>query len=161
MDVDGVLTDGIITYDSANNETKSFNIKDGLGLKLLRMAGLKTAIITGRTSDMVERRARELQIDWLIQGREDKLTALKALADEQGFGLEEIAYIGDDLPDLAAVQSVGVGIAVSDADERVCNSAKMVTEAAGGHGAVREACEWLLDQQGKLNGVLQEFEAKK
>lgn len=158
MDVDGVMTDGSVVYTSDGNEIKAFNIKDGLGLKLLQRAGLKTAIITGRTSQMVERRSTELGIDWLIQGREDKLTALQKLADEQGFTLQEIAYIGDDLPDLAAIQSVGVGMAVADANTRVIQAAQFVTKQPGGHGAVREACEWLLDQQGKLNRILSTFE---
>lgn len=158
MDVDGVMTDGSVVYTSDGNEIKAFNIKDGLGLKLLQRAGLKTAIITGRTSQMVERRSTELGIDWLIQGREDKLTALQKLADEQGFALQEIAYIGDDLPDLPAIQSVGVGMAVADANTRVLQAAQFVTKQPGGHGAVREACEWLLDQQGKLNRILSTFE---
>jgi 3-deoxy-D-manno-octulosonate 8-phosphate phosphatase (KDO 8-P phosphatase) len=158
MDVDGVLTDGRITYDSRGEELKSFDIRDGLGIKLLQRAGLKTAIITGRISPMVERRAAELSIEWVIQGREDKLQALKSLATEVGLDLDEIAYIGDDLPDLSAIQSVGLGIAVADADERVLRAAGLVTKRSGGRGAVREASEWLLSQTGKLNAVLAGFE---
>lgn len=160
MDVDGVLTDGQVIYGSSGEEIKAFNIKDGLGLKLLQKGGLKTAIITGRTSEMVVRRATELGIDWLVQGREDKLTALQKLADNQKFELEEVAYIGDDLPDLAAIQSVGAGIAVADAQPQIRQAAKFVTQNPGGHGAVREACEWLLHQQGRLNKILADFEAK-
>jgi len=161
MDVDGVLTDGSISYDSRGEELKTFDIKDGLGLKLLQKAGLKTAIITGRSSEMVARRARELSVDWVVQGREDKLQALQSLAREQGFELDEIAYIGDDLPDLAAVQSVGLGISVADGHETLRQSAHLVTRSAGGRGAVREACEWLLGQQGKLNAMLSAYEAPK
>ncbi len=159
LDVDGVLTDGRITYDSEGRELKSFHIKDGLGLKLVRSAGLKTAIITGRTSPMVERRARELGIDWIVQGREDKAEALQALAEEQGFALAEIAYMGDDLPDLAAVQIAGLGLTVADGHERVRQAADFVTRLPGGRGAVREACEWLLQQQGKLNAVLASYDS--
>jgi len=157
MDVDGVMTDGRVTYTSADEEIKAFDIKDGLGIKLLQKGGLKTAIITGRNSKMVERRMGELGIDWLIQGREDKLEALRELATEQNFELEEIAYIGDDLPDLAAIQSAGVGMAVADASEHVRQAAQFITKNPGGHGALREACEWLLDQQGKLNLILSAF----
>jgi len=157
MDVDGVLTDGRVAYTSAGDEIKAFDIKDGLGIKLLQKGGLKTAIITGRTSKMVERRFEELGIDWLIQGPEDKLQALKELASEHNFKLEEIAYIGDDLPDLAAIQSAGIGMAVADASQEVRQAAQFTTKNSGGHGAVREACEWLLDQQGKLNRILSAF----
>lgn len=159
MDVDGVMTDGKVTYSSQGEETKAFDIKDGLGLKLLQKGGIKTAVITGRNSPMVSRRVEELGIDWLIQGREDKLTALEELAKEHGFKLEEIAYIGDDLPDLAAIQRVGLGMTVADANDRVKKASQYTTTRPGGHGAVREACEWLLDQQCKLNRILVTFEA--
>ena len=159
MDVDGVLTSGQITYTSSGEELKSFDIKDGLGLKLLQRAGLKTAIITGRHSEMVRRRAAELDIDWVIQGQNNKLTALQSLAAEQGMQLDDIAYIGDDLPDLAAIQRVGIGMAVADAVESVRKSARFVTSRLGGRGAVREACEWLLMERGSLNAILASYEA--
>ena len=106
MDVDGVMTDGKITYTSDGQELKSFNIKDGLGIKRAQASGIETAIITGRTSPMVERRARELGIAHLVQGREDKLAALSDLVDQMNLSLDQVAYIGDDLPDLTAIESV-------------------------------------------------------
>ena len=99
FDVDGVMTDGKITYTSSGEETKSFDIRDGLGIKLLSQAGIKVAIITGRHSPMVKQRALDLGVDDVIQGREDKLCALRELADQQGLGLDASAYMGDDLPD--------------------------------------------------------------
>ena len=115
LDVDGVMTDGRVTYTSDGQEIKSFNIKDGVGIKRLREAGIKTAIITGRSSPMVTRRATELGIDHVIQGREDKLHALKELLREIGGTLADVAYMGDDLPDLAAIAAVGLGACPSDA----------------------------------------------
>ena len=110
MDVDGVLTNGTVTYDSNGLEHKSFCIKYGLGIKLLQKAGLRVALITGRSSAMVERRAAELGITDLIQGREDKLTALQEMVALMGCTLEDAAYMGDDLPDLAAIKGAAVGV---------------------------------------------------
>lgn len=115
MDVDGVLTDGRITYSSNGEELKSFHIHDGLGIKLIQKAGLKTAIITGRTSPMVERRAQELGIEHVVQGREDKDIALTALCKDLDIPVENCIYIGDDLPDLKAINIAGVGAAPADA----------------------------------------------
>lgn len=108
MDVDGVMTDGKVTYTSDGNELKSFNIKDGVGIKRVQRAGIQTAIITGRVSPMVARRASELGIHHLVQGREDKLTALKELLTSLQMGLSNVAYIGDDLPDIDAIVSAGL-----------------------------------------------------
>ena len=117
------LTDGSIYYGNAGEELKAFNIKDGLGIKLLQRAGIGVAIITGRQSDIVERRARELGIADIIQGREDKLSALTALCGDKGISLDQCAYMGDDLPDLAAISRAGLGLTVSDAVEPVKQSA--------------------------------------
>lgn len=144
LDVDGVLTDGSIYYGNAGEELKAFNIKDGLGIKLLQSAGVTVAIITGRQSDIVQRRASELGISEIIQGREDKLTALEQLAQRLNVDLHECAYMGDDLPDLAAIRAAGIGMTVSDAATTVANHADWQSASAGGHGAVREACEYLL-----------------
>lgn len=154
LDVDGVLTDGSIYYGDGGRELKAFNIKDGLGIKLLQRAGIAVAIITGRQSDIVERRARELGIADIIQGREDKLTALNALCEAKNLALDQCAYMGDDLPDLAAVVAAGLGLTVSDASEAVRRVADWVSEAPGGRGAVREACEAILEARGQL-GELQ------
>lgn len=115
LDVDGVLSDGRVTYASDGSELKSFNIKDGLGIKLLQRCGVQVAIITGRRSDMVARRARELGIVELMEGRDDKLNALQELCARLGLTLAECAYMGDDLPDLAAIRAAGLGLTVADA----------------------------------------------
>jgi 3-deoxy-D-manno-octulosonate 8-phosphate phosphatase (KDO 8-P phosphatase) len=157
LDVDGVLSDGRITYSSDGQELKTFNIKDGLGIKLLQRAGVKVAIITGRRSEMVARRARELGIANLIEGREDKLTALNELCDQLGLRLDECAYMGDDLPDLAAIRAAGLGLTVADAVSEVRAAADWCSHAAGGAGAVREAAEWLLRARQQWHGLVEAF----
>lgn len=157
LDVDGILTDGAVTYDSAGNEHKSFNIKDGQGIKLAQRAGIKIAIITGRTSAMVDRRARELGIDFLVQGREDKGTALKELVETSGIQLEHIAYMGDDLPDLQAIRMAGLGVTVEDAHADILETADIITELPGGKGAVREICDALLLSMGKYEQITAAF----
>jgi len=155
LDVDGVLTDGRITYGSGGEELKAFNIKDGLGIKLLQRAGIEVAIITGRRSTIVERRAAELGIDSVIQGREDKRIALEELCAGRGLALGACAYMGDDLPDLGAIEAAGIGLSVADAAPRVRKAADWCSERRGGDGAVREACDAIL----KARGVLDELEA--
>ncbi len=148
LDVDGVLTDGRIHYTSAGEEMKSFSILDGLGIKMLRRAGIEVAVITARRSPMVERRVAELGIEHCLQGREDKLEALRELVTPLGIALEEVAYMGDDLPDLRAILSVGLGMTVANASSEVAKRAPWRAAARGGDGAVREACEMLLRARG-------------
>ena len=157
LDVDGVLTDGRIYYDSAGGEFKAFNIKDGLGIKLLQRDGVEVAIITGRESPMVTRRATELGITAIIQGREDKLSALESLCADKNITLAKCAYMGDDLPDLAAIRAAGLGLTVSDAANPVREAADWVASLAGGTGAVREACEMILALRESLQTVTGEF----
>ncbi len=157
LDVDGVLTDGSIYYGNNGEELKAFNIKDGLGIKLLQDAGIQVAIITGRQSEIVARRAAELGISRVIQGREDKLTALNELADQLGIKLSDCAYMGDDLPDLAAIRAAGLGLTVADASAAVAASADWQSSAAGGRGAVREACEMILHARGLLAPTEERF----
>lgn len=157
LDVDGVLTDGRIYYGNNGEELKAFNIKDGLGIKLLQRAGVEVAIITGRQSEIVARRARELGIDAVIQGREDKKAALLELCRQRGVTLGECAYMGDDLPDLSAITAAGLGMTVADASARVRSAAHWCSEAVGGCGAVREACEFILDARGAWNELQQGF----
>ena len=147
MDVDGVMTDGKITYSSDGQELKSFNIKDGLGIKRAQASGIETAIITGRTSPMVERRARELGIAHLVQGREDKLSALSDLVDQMNLSLVQVAYIGDDLPDLTAIESVKLGACPADAATEVKSKANWVSTRSGGDGCVRELCDLLVSHK--------------
>ena len=154
LDVDGVLTDGRITYSDRGEELKSFNIKDGLGIKLLQRAGVEIAIITGRSSRIVARRARELGIETIVQGREDKLVALQELCRTRGVDLDACAYMGDDLPDAAAIAAAGLGLTVADAAPRVRAIADWCASRRGGDGAVREACEALLAARGQLDDAL-------
>jgi len=157
FDVDGVMTDGKITYTSTGEETKSFDIRDGLAIKLLSTAGIKVAIITGRHSPMVKQRALDLGINDVIQGRDDKLVALRELADQQGLGLEAIAYMGDDLPDLSAVSSAGLGACPANAVNEVKGVANWIASSHGGDGAVREFVEALLTAQGRWRQVVESF----
>ena len=147
MDVDGVMTDGKITYSSDGQELKSFNIKDGLGIKRAQASGIETAIITGRTSPIVERRARELGIAHLVQGREDKLAALSDLVGQLNLSLDQVAYIGDDLPDLTAIESVKLGACPADAATEVKSKANWVSTRSGGDGCVRELCDLLVSHK--------------
>lgn len=147
MDVDGVMTDGKVTYTSDGQELKSFNIKDGLGIKRANASGIETAIITARTSPMVERRVLELSITHLIQGREDKLTALSDLLNQMNLSLDQVAYIGDDLTDLTAIESVKLGACPADAAIEVRSKADWVSSRAGGDGCVRELCDLLVSHK--------------
>lgn len=153
LDVDGVLSDGRLYYSENGHETKAFHIHDGLGIKLLQRSGVEVAIITGRSSQLLERRARELGIERVIQGREDKLTALEELLKPLQIEWQHIAYMGDDLPDLAAIRRVGLGMTVANANPLVRQHARWISQLPGGAGAVREAAEFILDAQGKLEAL--------
>jgi 3-deoxy-D-manno-octulosonate 8-phosphate phosphatase (KDO 8-P phosphatase) len=153
LDVDGVMTDGRIYYGNSGEEIKAFNIKDGLGIKLLQQAGVKVAIITGRESAIVARRAKELGIDDVVQGREDKRTALLELCQRHGLDASDCAYMGDDLPDLGAIVAAGLGMTVADACTAVTDAADWSSRYNGGAGAVREACEFILTAKGKWSAL--------
>lgn len=153
LDVDGVLTDGRITYSSGQQELKSFHIHDGLGIKLLQRCGIQVGIITGRNSPMVDRRAAELGITLLVQGREDKVVAMNSIQEQLGLANSEVAYMGDDLPDLAAIRRAGLGIAPANAVAVIRQHADLVTTSQGGSGAVREACEFILTAKGLLSSL--------
>jgi len=155
--VDGVLTDGSLHYTSSGEEMKSFDIQDGLGIKLLQGAGVTVAIVTGRRSPMVERRAAELGIRHLVQGAEDKLEAFEHLLAETGLSAAEAACMGDDLPDVPLLRRCALGITVPDAPEAVKAHAALVTRRRGGRGAVREACELILAAQGRLDQALERY----
>lgn len=158
LDVDGVLTAGHLWYGNNGEELKAFHIQDGLGIKLLQRAGIDVAIITGRTSQLVARRGAELGIKHVVQGREDKLVALRVLANELNITLEEIAYMGDDLPDLSAIANVGFGIAVANAMPYVAQHADYKTARNGGDGAVREICDLILQAQDKFDALLERYQ---
>jgi len=153
MDVDGVLTDGRIWLlsrrDGTASEIKGFSAYDGAGLKLARAAGLRTGVITGRDSAAVTQRARECQIEFVYQGRATKLTAYDEILRATGASDAEIAYVGDDLPDLPLLQRAGFAVAVANAATEVKRAAHYVTVRSGGDGAVREVIELIVKAQGK------------
>jgi 3-deoxy-D-manno-octulosonate 8-phosphate phosphatase (KDO 8-P phosphatase) len=157
MDVDGVLSDGKVYYSNRGDELKNFNIKDGLGIKLLHQSGIKTAIITGRHSEIVERRAKELNISHVYQGQSNKISAYRSILQQEELTAEQVAHVGDDLPDLPLMRMSGLGIAVQDAHWFVRQHADWVTAQAGGSGAVREIAELLLLARDNLESLYQSY----
>jgi len=156
LDVDGVLTDGSLYVGSAGEELKVFNSLDGHGIKLLQKAGVRVGIISGRDSRPLTWRADELGIKLLLKGREDKLRALHEIIDTERLEYREIAFVGDDLPDLAIITRVGLGISVPNGHRELIQRADLITEAGGGHGAVREVCDFLLEARGCYQQVIAE-----
>ncbi len=154
LDVDGIMSDGKIYFSASGDELKAFNILDGLGLKQLMAAGIAVAVITGRCSPLTEKRMTDLGIPHLLQGREDKRTALLEIVDQMGIPATDIAYMGDDLPDLPALRYAGLGITVPNAYWLVREHADYCTLSVGGAGAVREACDLILSAQNKLDQAL-------
>lgn len=154
LDVDGVMTDGSLLFSASGDELKAFNILDGLGLKQAMAAGIEVAVITGRRSPLTERRMSDLGITTLLQGREDKVTALREIIAERQLQPAQVAYIGDDLPDLAAIRYAGFGVTVPNGHWFVRQHADFCTRAAGGSGAVRELTDLLLSARGHLDGEL-------
>jgi len=155
MDVDGVLTDGRIVYGAGGDELKSFSVKDGVGLRAAHQAGLLTAILTGRVSGAVARRAAELGIPEIHQGVADKVKTYESLLDRYGLTDEAVAYVGDDLNDLPLLARVGLSAAPADAAEEVKSRVAYVAARTGGHGVVREVVEVILKAQGKWHGIIQ------
>jgi 3-deoxy-D-manno-octulosonate 8-phosphate phosphatase (KDO 8-P phosphatase) len=154
FDVDGVLTDGGLLFTAEGDTMKSFNSLDGHGLKLLREAGLATAIITGRKSGIVQKRAQEIRINHLYQGVEDKRVAFADLLEATGIAPGECGYMGDDWPDLAVMLQCGFAAAPANAHPEVIARAHWVSEARGGHGAARELCETILRAQNRYDALL-------
>jgi 3-deoxy-D-manno-octulosonate 8-phosphate phosphatase (KDO 8-P phosphatase) len=150
FDIDGVMTDGTLYIGGDDEVFKAFNILDGHGVKMLQSAGVATAILSGRSSRAVERRAAELSIAHVVQGAGDKLGAFEALAARLQVKPSQCAFVGDDLPDLPVMQACGLAVAVANAVDAVKSSAHYVTRASGGRGAVREFCELVLRAQGQL-----------
>ncbi|MDZ7922553.1 MAG: HAD hydrolase family protein [Marinagarivorans sp.] len=159
LDVDGVLSDGRITYSESGEELKSFNTLDGHGLKSLQRAGFLVAIVTGRKSQIVARRCQDLGITLIAQGREDKFVALQELLAtlDNPPQLEHIAHMGDDLPDLLIMQKVGLALSVANAHTEVANRSHWQSARKGGFGAVREACDALLIAQDKYQDALSHY----
>ena len=154
MDVDGVLTGGEVIHGSGGLEIKQFHVQDGMGVTLAKHAGLLPVVITVRTSEAVAARARELKIDEVHQGIRKKWPCLKEVLERHGVEADEAAYIGDDLVDLPVLERVGLPIAVANAVAEVKKAAAWTTRAAGGRGAVREAVERILKEDGKWDAVV-------
>jgi YrbI family 3-deoxy-D-manno-octulosonate 8-phosphate phosphatase len=156
-DVDGVLTDGSLAFDNQGIETKTFHVRDGLGIKLWRRAGFRFGVVTSRNSHIVKTRAAELSFDVLRQGVEEKIVAVQQVLDDLKISPEQAAYIGDDLPDLPVMRYVGLPVAVADASAEVKAVAALVTKLPGGRGAVREAIETILKAKNRWEDLIQKY----
>jgi len=157
LDVDGVLTDGSIILDNKDNEFKVFHVRDGHGIKMLIRAGIYVAIITGRYSKVVERRAHELGITEVYQKSHDKRIAYRQLVEKYSIDEKEVAYIGDDIVDIPLLKRSGFPVVVADADDEVKAVAAMITKNRGGKGAVREICDFLLKAKGLWEDIIDEY----
>lgn len=149
-DVDGVLSDGSIYLGNQGEEYKSFNTKDGFGIKALQNAGIAVAVITGRNSTIVAERMKSLGVQHVYQSQSDKMHSYQTLLAELGLTPEQTAYIGDDVVDLPVMLDCGLGVAVADAHPLVRQKADYITRLAGGRGAVRELCDLMLEARGML-----------
>lgn len=158
LDVDGVLTEGQIIYGSAGLEVLSFHVRDGLALKVAQASGITVGLLSGRKSEALLRRAEELCLGEVHTGVEDKVGVYRQLLMRYRLDDADVAYMGDDLPDLPLLRQVGLAIAVADASAEVRSAAHLVTSLSGGKGAVREAVEWLLRSQGVWDRVCADFQ---
>ena len=157
VDVDGVLTDGGIVHGSDGVETKRFHVRDGHGIKMLQRGGVRVGIITGRTSEVVDIRARELGV-WIVrQGAYDKVAAWREILADTGVPAEETAYVGDDIVDLPLLRAVGFSAAPSDAEPYILEAVHFVSSRPGGHGAVREIVDFLLRSRGSWDAVTSKY----
>lgn len=154
FDVDGVLTDGQIIYTDSGTEVKAFNCKDGQGMNMLVHSGYITAIITARVSSIVERRAKDLNITHVCQGAKNKIMALSEILEMYDFGLDEVAFVGDDFPDICILDKVGLACCPADAVDEVKNVCHFISDKKGGEGAVRDVVNLILKSSGKLERFL-------
>lgn len=157
LDVDGVMTNGGLTIGDDGQEYKTFHSHDGLGMKLLKATGVEMAIITGRTSNVVKKRAESTGVAHFYQGAEDKLVAFNDLVDKSGLQASQCAFMGDDIVDLPPMLKCGLALAVPDSPALVLKYAHYVTAKTGGHGAVREVCELIMQAQGTFDGQMAQF----
>lgn len=157
MDCDGVLTDGRLELLENGDEQKTFHARDGQGISLFHRAGLKTGILSGRTSGAVERRAQDLSMSYVRQSAKDKAKVLEEILDEAQVSLHECAYIGDDLGDIPVMLQVGLAVAVADAVMETKQAAHFVTQQKGGYGAVREVCDLILKAQGRWEELMKRY----
>jgi len=160
FDVDGTLTDGGILISAGGELFKRFSVRDGLGLVLLQQAGIRVALVTGRNSEIVTQRARELRIETVLQGVADKAQAMRDLCHQAGVTLEQAGFMGDDWPDLPAMQTVGFAATVPDADAEVRRIAHFVAGAPAGAGAARELAEFVLRAQNRFESSLGRFDGR-
>jgi 3-deoxy-D-manno-octulosonate 8-phosphate phosphatase (KDO 8-P phosphatase) len=160
MDCDGVMTDGRIWLFDDGEEQKGFHTQDGFGIHLLHRAGLRSGIISGRTSSAVSRRAESLGMSFVVQGHPEKVKAFADTLVQAGVTNAEVAYIGDDLNDIPLMLQAGLGVAVADASHETREYAHYVTQAAGGYGAVREVIELILKAQGRWDDLVKHYTAK-
>jgi 3-deoxy-D-manno-octulosonate 8-phosphate phosphatase (KDO 8-P phosphatase) len=154
FDVDGTLTDGRLLYGDDGNESKSFHVQDGLGIKLLQHAGIEIALVTARVSAVVERRGRELGIARVHVHTREKLACMRAIAEEMDIGMDQVAFMGDDLPDLATLRAAGLAIVPANAHDWVKPAAHWTTPRRGGEGAARDACDLLLHAHGRVGAII-------
>lgn len=157
FDVDGVLTNGSLFYGDDGQEYKAFNSRDGHGMKMLQKSGVEIGIITGRTSKVVEHRMKNLGVQHVYQGKQEKLPAFEELINKLGISSEEVAYVGDDVVDLPILTRVGLAIAVADAHHLVKQHAHWQTPNGGGQGAARDVCELIMEAHGTLNAEMQRY----
>ncbi len=157
FDVDGILTDGRLYYTDGGEEIKAFNVQDGQGIKMLRETGIAVAIITSRSSRLVENRARDLGIEYLFQGVTNKLDTMSLLVKRLGIDMVSASYMGDDVIDLPVLRRCGLAASVPEAPALVRKHAHYVTQAQGGRGAVREFAEFVMHAQGTLDARLAEY----
>jgi 3-deoxy-D-manno-octulosonate 8-phosphate phosphatase (KDO 8-P phosphatase) len=155
LDVDGVLTDGRLYFGARGESLKAFDVRDGLGIQLLRAAGIAVAIVTGRSSAIVAARARDLGVTHVLQGQRDKHASLQRLMSGSGLSAAECAYMGDDWPDLAALGAVGLAATVADAPEEVRRRVHWVAPSSGGRGAVRDLSTLILRAQGRFDAMFE------
>jgi 3-deoxy-D-manno-octulosonate 8-phosphate phosphatase (KDO 8-P phosphatase) len=158
LDVDGVLTDGRISIDDAGLETKHFDVRDGHGIKMLLRAGIDVALLSGRKSNVVDHRAKELGITEVHQRIFQKADRLEEILQARGIAAATVAYVGDDVVDIPVLKRVGFAVAVADACEEVKAVADYITVRGGGRGAVRELCDLILTVQGKWDEVAKKYE---
>lgn len=157
LDVDGVLTDGKLYFSNSGNETKAFNILDGHGIKMLQSFGVQVGIITGRTSELVAQRASDLNIELVVQGSENKGKAADEMRQQLDLNWDQLAFMGDDYPDLSAMGRVGLSLTVANAHRAVAARAHWQSKKNGGDGAVREACDMILQAQGHYEAALEQY----
>lgn len=157
FDIDGVLTDGSLFIGDDGQQYKAFNSKDGHGIRMLQDSGVQTAILTGRQSQVVLHRAKDLGIKHVLQGYRDKRPAFQEILRLTGLEASQVAYVGDDVIDLPVMVQVGLPIAVADAEDFVKTHAQMITKRPGGRGAAREVCEFLMQARGVLDETLASY----